>query len=933
MPDSRAAAHTMLGRATEISALLRLLQGAASGHGGALIVVGEPGSGRTTLLRRALTLDGAARAVHLTGTAAESDLPYAGLHQVVQALRGHLPELPAAQRAPLGHLLATCAPRPGDTEPAVRAAVLGLLGGAAARRPLLLAVDDAHLLDPPSADALLFAARRMADEPVAMLLTAGPRRAGTSGVGAGPAATGIPELTLGPLAPADARELLRRSAPHPLHRYVADRLLAVADGNPLALTELPETLTPAQCAGGQPIEEPLVPGARLRASHLPWLDGLPETARAALLVPAAAGDTPVGDVLRALALLGHQADALTPAEEAGVLGTHHGRMAFRDPRLRLVVYHEACAARRRATHQALAEILPGPAAARHLAAATPGPNQAVAKALEAAARSATGPDPDLCAELYEHAAAFTRDDDEAGRLLGLAAAGRQRSGAVEHVPALLARALARARTPALRRELAILQARHRSRTGRPRDAHRLLRDAAEQLTGEQPSRAAELLLEAADSAVHAADSRAAMGSAWQAYRLTRLTGTDLAEAAAVHLAQVLALRGERAQARELLLTRGAGEAVGALVGRAEVLSRLEEYEGAFALLDRVLEGPGEPLRQAAALGCRAWLRLWTGDWTGARTDAMEAVECAERRREPAALAQGLVVVGSIEAARGRVTQCAAVLARAVGVARAHGLGIVLGQVAVAEGLLALGAGKYEEAVAGYERAGALAGSAGIEDPSVAPWAANLIEAYIRSGRLAEARREHARFDAEMRRSGPSWALAAGVRCRALLLEADGAAAPGAVEAAFHEALERHAHSRVVFEHARTVLCHGQWLRRTGQGPQARAALEEALSVFVRLGAVPWEQAVRSELRAAGGRYARRGGADTLTRGTRLTEQEARIAALVAGGATNKETAAALFLSTKTVEFHLGNVYRKLGVRSRSELARTFSAAADRQILP
>ncbi|MGW0558859.1 LuxR C-terminal-related transcriptional regulator, partial [Streptomyces sp. NPDC002926] len=547
-----------------------------------------------------------------------------------------------------------------------------------------------------------------------------------------------------------------------------------------------------------------------------------------------------------------------------------------------------------------------------------GPSPAVTQAIEAAASAAAEADPDTCAELYERAAGFADDDDDAARLLGLAAGCRQRAGAAEQVPVLLGKAMALAREPALRQELGVMRARQRGATGHPRTAHRVLRDAAGRLAGE-PSRAAELLLEAADSAVRAADSRAALGSAWQAYRLTRLCGGDLAEAAAVHLAQVLALRGERAQAGELLLAQTAGEAAGTLVGRAEVLGWLEEYEAAGVLLDRVLgEQPGAErgayeARRAAALGCRAWIRLWTGDWHGARSDAMAAVECAERRLETASLAQGLVALGRLEAAQGRLTECGAVLARAAGVARAHGLELVMGQVAVAEGLLALGAGKYEEAVAGYERAGVLARSAGIEDPSVAPWAANLIEAYVRSGRIGEAVREHARFDAEMRRSGPSWALAVSARCRALLLEADGHGTPGAVEAAFHEALEWHARGAVVFERARTVFCHGQWLRRTGRIPEARDALEEALSVFRALGAVPWEEAVRSELRAAGARPARTCG--------QLTEQESRIAALVAGGATNKETAAALFLSPKTVEFHLGNVYRKLGVRSRSELAR------------
>ncbi|MFJ8021676.1 AAA family ATPase [Streptomyces sp. NPDC096311] len=312
----------MLGRIAEASAVARLLRDTASGRGGALFVGGEPGLGRTTLLRRILTLDDTVRAVYLAGTAAESGLRYAGLHQVVQACRCDLPRLPAPQRDLLGHLLATGQQRPGDTGLAVGAATLGLLGAAAARRPLLLAIDDAHLLDTPSREALLVVARRIAEEPIVLLLTA-EHRGSAAGSAAGfalrPAVTGVPELRLGPLDPADARTLLQHSARHPLRRFVADRLLAVAEGNPLALTELPAVLTPGQCSGHLPLDDPLAPGERLRDTHLPTLARLPDPARAALLVPAAAGDVPSGDLQRALELLGHAPDALLPAEEEGVV--------------------------------------------------------------------------------------------------------------------------------------------------------------------------------------------------------------------------------------------------------------------------------------------------------------------------------------------------------------------------------------------------------------------------------------------------------------------------------------------------------------------------------------------------------------------------------------------------------------------------------------
>ncbi|WP_329362013.1 hypothetical protein [Streptomyces sp. NBC_01483] len=405
------------------------------------------------------------------------------------------------------------------------------------------------------------------------------------------------------------------SAPHPLRRFVADRLLAGAEGNPLALTELPAVLTPGQCSGHLPLDDPLTPGERLRDAHLPTLARLPDSTRAALLVPAAAGDVAGGDLQRALELLGHAPDALLPAEEEGIVELRRGRLVFADRRLRLVVYHDAPTSRRRSVHHVLAQVLREPVVGRHLAAAHTCPSPDVVRAVEEAAGAAEETDPDMGAELYERAAGFADDHDETARLLYLAAVCRQRAGAAEHVQTLLGRAMALARAPALRRELAVLQARQRGATGHRRTAHRVLRDAAGRLTGE-PDRAARLLLEAVDSAVHAADSRAALGSAWQAYRLTRLCGGDLAEAAAVHLAQVLALRGERGQACELLLGQTAGEAARALVGRAEVLGWLEEYEAACVLLDRVLGD--QPAPRAAGARKR---RL------GRRRDVGSAAHC------------------------------------------------------------------------------------------------------------------------------------------------------------------------------------------------------------------------------------------------------------------------------------------------------------------
>jgi DNA-binding CsgD family transcriptional regulator len=347
----------------------------------------------------------------------------------------------------------------------------------------------------------------------------------------------------------------------------------------------------------------------------------------------------------------------------------------------------------------------------------------------------------------------------------------------------------------------------------------------------------------------------------------------------------------------------------------QVLTWFEEYAQARELLARTIDSA----RAQSALGALPWalalladLDFRTGRWIAAYAGASEAVRVAEELGQRATLAFGLAVLARAEAAQGRADDATAHAGRALEVAREGG--VAAGAFALAAlGLLELGRGRGEQAIVHLERLAAHADEHGLREPAVVQWTPDLVEAYVRAGRHDDAVRTLERFEQVADATGRTWALATAARCRGLLAD-DG------FDEHFVRALELHATTPTPFERARTALCYGEQLRRGRRRAEARPWLGEALETFERLGAGPWAERARAEL-AATGETARRRDAPV----EELTPQELQIALVVARGATNKEAGAALFLSPKTIETHLGRVYRKLNVRSRTELARLLAS--------
>jgi DNA-binding CsgD family transcriptional regulator len=351
----------------------------------------------------------------------------------------------------------------------------------------------------------------------------------------------------------------------------------------------------------------------------------------------------------------------------------------------------------------------------------------------------------------------------------------------------------------------------------------------------------------------------------------------------------------------------------------QVLIWLEEYAKARDVLVRLIEAArakSAPTYLPYTLTGLAELEFRNGAWPTAQANVSEAVRLAEETAQPAALGFALATLARIEAAQGREDDCRGHVRRASELA-AIGVRAIQTFADSACGLLELGLGRCEEAVARLEPIAQATLESGLAEPAVIQWAPDLIEAYVRCGRTGEARAAVTRFEQEARASGGHWALAAAARCKGLLADAD------VFERDFAEALSLHGQTPMPFERARTQLCFGERLRRSRRRTEGRVQLRASLEGFERLGAASWIERARSELRASGESLRRR----SSTGREELTPQELQVAQFVARGDTNREVGAALFLSPKTVESHLSHIYRKLGVRSRTELAALLAGEA------
>jgi len=895
----------LTGRLSERGVLDRFVADVRAGEGRALVVRGEPGVGKTALLDYLAGRASGCRVARAAGVQSEMELAFAGLHQLCAPLLDHAESLPGPQREALMTAFGLSA-GPVPDRFLVGLAVLGLLSETAGERPLVCVVDDQQWLDRASAQALGFAARRLAADPVGLVFAA--RVPGED-------MAGLPELVVEGLAEDDARELLESVLPGPLDARVRDRVIAETRGNPLALLELPRGLTPAQLTGGFGVSSAAPLDGRIEERFARQLAGLPAPTRR--LVQLAAAD-PTGDpvlVWRAAGRLVIGAGAAEPAVEAGLV-EFGARVRFRHPLVRSAAYRSASAATRQELHGALAEAT-DPAVdpdrrAWHRAQAAPGPDEAVAAELELCAGRAQGRGGLAAAAAFlERSAALTLDPARRAQRALAAAQAKLRAGALDAALGLLAMAqagpldeLQRVRGDRLRAQVAFA-------SSHGRDAPPLILSAARQLEALDVGLARETYLEAFTAALFVGRLSPAVGDVARAARMAPappapVRAPDLLLDALALLVTEGYAAGTPAMQRALLAVlsqdNSAEEGLSWLWLAERAAMAVWDDETWHTLASR-------HVKLARAAGALSELPL------AVRTRILLHSHSGELAEGAALIAEAQVVAGTtgtqlapygatgIAAWRGREAEAVELIqANMDGVtSRGEGRGVT-SQYSAA--LLYNGLGRYDKALAAAELA------AEYDDIGVLGWSlTELIEAAVRGGQPARASDALRRLSETTSPSGTDWALGTEARSRALLSEGQTA------EKWYREAIERLGRTRMRPATARAHLLYGEWLRRENRRKDARAELRTAYDLFTTMGIEAFAERARRELLATGETVRKR----TVETASELTAQEAHIARLAVDGRTNMEIGAQLFLSTRTVEWHLSKIYTKLGVSSRREL--------------
>ncbi|MGP4094614.1 helix-turn-helix transcriptional regulator [Nonomuraea sp. KM90] len=881
----------LFGRSAETAAIDDVISRARDGAGAALVLRGEAGVGKTALLDLAASRCGSMRVLRTTGVEPESDLAFAALHQLLRPVAGLLDPLPEPQREAVRGALGLAGSASGDRF-LLAAGVLSLLAEAAAPDGLICVVDDFQWVDRASADALLFAARRLGTERIAMLLA----------VRGDAPVKGVPSVDLGGLPEPAATELLEAGAgerPGPtagasgagVAAGVKRELVALTRGNPLALRETVRLLSPGQLAGREPLPDPLPGGSRLFGDQVA---ALPEPARLVALLAAVEGDLDL--VLRAAARMGADRAALHELEAAGLAHIAGPAVRFRHPLIRSAVHEAATPAARREAHAVLAELADGDRRAWHLAAAALGQDEGVAAALaETAARARDRGGYGDAATALVRAAELTPEPPLRAARLKDAAVAAWLGGRPGQAESLLAEARERAGADAaLGMEIAQLRGRFELNSGSAAEAVRIL--AAGESLG--------MLADASEAASYAGDTAAIVeiGRRAQAYPEGFLRdvlagiGAMLSGAAGGHdlLRRALGRTDELTEAAEFLWASAAasylGEAdlSGELAGRA---GRVARVSGMVGQLPVVLE--------FVATGER-----FAGRLAESRALSEEGLELAREAGYANTVAAHLANLAVLAALRGAEEECRRHAREALAIAVPHRVGLRVGVAAYALAMLDLGLGRF---AAAHDRFAAIvAAGPGAGHPTVV-WRStpDRIEAALGAGDVAAAGAALEAYERWSAHAGTAESRALLARCRAMV-------APG--EGDFEEALRLHANP---FEAARTGLLLGERLRRAHRPGEARPHLRAALETFRQAGAEPWARRAHGELRAAG-ESAQDPGGSVLDA---LTPQERRIAGLVADGLSSKEIATQLFLSPRTVEYHLYKIYPKLGIGTRTELAR------------
>jgi DNA-binding CsgD family transcriptional regulator len=902
----------LVGRVHERREIERALGTARSGASATLALAGEPGIGKTALLDYAAGRATGMRLLRARGIESEAQIPFGSLLELIRPALAMLEKIPEPQAAALGGALAL---RPGATQErfAVGAATLSVLAAYADQAPLAILVDDAQWLDGSSAQALLFAFRRLVADPIAVFIAV---RDGEPSLLDG---ADLPVLHIGGLS-SDEAVMLVRGLPQETTR----RLHGVTAGNPLALLELAADAPDLALApDGAPV---LVP-AKVSHAFLRRAGTLDQAAQRALVLAAASdtGDLPA--LGRAAAQLGIDLAALAAAEGAGLVTLHAGVVEFRHPLARSAIYAGAPAGERRAAHRALAAALPDRDVDRrawHLAAAATGPDEPASSALEQAGiRSRDRSAYATAGAAFERAGRLAADQERRAGLLWQAADAAWLAGLTGQAVALCDEARESTGDPGRLVEIDQLAGRIATRCGPVMEGFAILTEAAGRADAE---RAVAMLAEAAFACLVAGNTAEMLSVAERAR--ARLPGSPSVRArflAAITTGMARILGGDAAAGAE-----GIHEAIALAVDSAELRDDLQLIPWlALGPLFLRETGAGRPLlehalrtaRDRAAVGALPFVlnliardQAATDRWAVAESTYQEAIGLARESGQQTELTFGLAGLAWLQARRGRAEDCRACAAEAV--SRAHELGMRLYEVwlAAALGELELGLGDAARAAGHFERQQRLLHDLAITDADLSP-AAELTDAYLRLGRGDDARQVTDRFTAAATAKGQPWPLARAARCRGLLAGDDDFAEH------FERALALHEQTPDPFEAARTRLAYGERLRRARNRVLAREQLRAAADTFEFLGASPWADRARAELAATGETHRRRDPSTV----DELTPQELQIALLLTTGKTTRETAAALFLSPKTVEYHLRHVYQKLGIHDREELAQALAA--------
>jgi DNA-binding CsgD family transcriptional regulator len=900
----------LLGRGEECARIDELLDTARLGRSGALVIRGDPGIGKTALLEYAGSRADGMRVLRAVGVESESEMSYSGLHELVWPIAGLIEGLPRQQRVAMRDALAP-AGRGVDDRFAVYAATLGLVALAADEHPLLCLIDDGHWLDRGSAEALLFAARRLEDDDVALVFAtrdAPPR---------GLAAPGVPELRLGGLDHATAVQLLLDHH-DVLAADVAGRIATATGGNPLALLEAPRELRESQLSGRDAIDDPIPVGVGVEHAFLLRARGLPERTAWALLLAAASDRTEVGIILAAADA---GPDVLSDAERAGLIRVESGRVRFRHPLVRSAVYHGAPSAQRRAAHRALADVLMAPEHADrrawHLATAATGPDEAVARALETAA-DGVGRRGGVAAQAEFLARAAELSPDPQARVRRLLAAGLAAAdaGLLDRGDGLLQVGLREVDDPHVQADLVLARWDVMFRGGQAAEWYQPTLAAAASIEQLDRGRAAALIAHAWDFAFDLLEPGASRELAdwiWSLLGEDALGATNLPALSALCWQWMADGRGDDSAAAA---ERGGRLALAGEFDQAAYFAECLTFTDRFSVAQSVLEqliarcrAEGRLTHLAYALVSLARLQLRQGQFRRSYAAATEALTVATDTGAAWAIGYALQALARSEAVLGRDTECTEHALRAIELGADSGGRCVQAPARHALGLMLLGRGDHAGALVHLEAAAEAVTE--VCEPGFMCHEPDLIEALAAVGRCDDAQRAAEELAESAEGSRSDWTAAVAARCVALT-----STRRDEVDDAFSLALERCSRHVPGFERARTQLAFGRWLRHAGRRVEARKHLREAESTFDICGALPWVEHARRELTASGER-ARRRQPDTRDE---LTAQELQVALIVAEGATNREAAARLFLSPKTIEKHLGNAYRKLGVRSRTQLA-------------